>query len=128
VITILVGVLGTVFSAAGILEQFVPFLMALGVVVPPIAGIMIVDYYRLRRHRAQLEEGVGTGALPAHQEKLNPVTLFAWVGATILGYTVRWGIPALNSLICAAVLYYVAMKIVAVVQRRDRVVFTETNT
>jgi cytosine permease len=128
VITMLVGALGTVFSAAGILEQFVPFLITLGVVVPPIAGIMIVDYYLLRRHREQLEEGAGSGVLPARQEKLNPVTLFAWAGASIVGYKVQWGIPALSSLICGAVLYYVGMKIVALIQRRDRVVFTETST
>ena len=127
-ITILVGALGTVFSAVGILEQFVPFLIALGVIVPPIAGIMIVDYYLLRRHREQLEESAGSVALPARQEKLNPVSVFAWAGASIVGYAVQWGIPSLNSLICAAVLYYVAMRIVAIVQRRDRVVFTETAT
>lgn len=128
VITILVGALGTVFSALGILGQFVPFLVALGVVVPPVAGIMIVDYYLLRRHRGQLEESAASGALPARQEKLNPVALFAWAGASIVGYTVQWGIPALNSLLCAAVLYYAAMKTVAIVQRQDRVVFTETST
>ena len=128
VITILVGTLGTVCSAVGILGQFVPFLITLGVVVPPIAGIMIVDYYLLRRYREQLEESAGSGALPARQEKLNPVALFAWAVASVVGYTVQWGIPALNSLICAAVLYYVGMKIIAIVQRRDRVVFTETAT
>jgi cytosine permease len=125
-ITILVGALGTVFSAVGILERFVPFLIALGVVVPPIAGIMIVDYYLLRRHREQLQESAGSDALPDRQEKLNPITLFAWAGACAIGYTVKWGIPTLNSLMCAAVLYYVGMKIVATVRRRDRVVFTET--
>jgi cytosine permease len=127
-ITILVGALGTVFSAVGILEQFVPFLITLGVVVPPIAGIMIVDYYLLRRYREQLQESAVSGTLPARQEKLNPITLFAWAGASIVGYAVQWGIPALNSLMCAAVLYYVGMKIVAIVQHRDRVVFTETAT
>jgi cytosine permease len=127
-ITIGVGVLGTFLSAVGILEQFVPFLTALGVVVPPIAGIMVVDYYLLRRHREELAEGARTGTLPARQEQLNPVTLIAWTVASVVGYAVQWGIPALNSLICAAVLYYVGMKIVALVQRRDRVVFPETVT
>jgi cytosine permease len=121
-------VLGTFLSAVGILEQFVPFLTALGVVVPPIAGIMVVDYYVLRRHREELAESARMGTLPDRQEQLNPVTLIAWVVASIVGYTVHWGIPALNSLICAAVLYYVGMKIVALVQRRDRVVFPETAT
>jgi cytosine permease len=128
IITIVVGVLGTVLSAAGILEQFVPFLTALGVVVPPIAGIMVVDYYLLRRHREELWESARSTVLPARQEQFNPVTLVAWAAAAIVGYAVHWGIPALNSLICAAVLYYVGMKVLALAQRRDRVVFPETAT
>jgi cytosine permease len=128
IITIVVGVLGTFLSAVGILDQFVPFLTALGVVVPPIAGIMVVDYYLLRRHREELAEGARTGSLPPRQEQFNPVTLVAWVTASVVGYTVQWGIPALNSLICAAALYYVAMRVIAAVQRRDRVVFAETAT
>jgi cytosine permease len=59
---------------------------------------------------------------------VNPVSLFTWALAAIIGYAVQWGIPAMNSLLCAAVLYYVAMKIVAIVKRQDRVVFTETAT
>jgi len=127
-ITIAVGALGTFLSAVGILEQFVPFLTALGVIVPPIAGIMVVDYYILRRHREQLRESLRDGALPARQEVLNPVTLVAWVAASVVGFTVQWGIPALNSLICAAVLYYAGMKIIGIVRRRDPVVFPETST
>jgi cytosine permease len=128
VITIVVGALGTVLSAVGILGQFVPFLIVIGVVVPPIAGIMIVDYFLLRRHREQLRESASNGTLPGRQEKLNPVTLFAWAVACVVGYVLQWGIPAINSLICAAVLYYVAMKVVALIQGQDRVVFTETAT
>ncbi len=128
IITIFVGVLGTFLSAVGILEQFIPFLTALGVIVPPIAGIMVVDYFVLRRHREELAESRRTGSLPARQEQLNPVTIVAWVAASIVGYTVQWGIPALNSLICAAVVYYVVMKVIAAVQHRDRVVFAETTT
>lgn len=127
-ITIAVGALGTFLSAVGILEQFVPFLTALGVIVPPIAGIMVVDYYILRRHREQLRESLRDGALPARQEVLNPVTLVAWVAASVVGFTVQWGIPALNSLICATVLYYAGMKIIGIVRRRDPVVFPETST
>jgi purine-cytosine permease-like protein len=57
--------------------------------VPPVASIMLVDYYLLlRRHREQLEESAARGALPARQEKLNPVALFAWAGASIVGYSV----------------------------------------
>ena len=129
-ITIVVGVLGTALSAAGILGQFVGFLTLLGVVVPPIAGIMVVDYYLLRRHRDRLEESSQSDALPARQEKLNPVTLVVWLVASIVGYVSenRFGIPALNSLLCAALLYYVVMKAFALVQNRSRVEFSDTAT
>jgi cytosine permease len=128
IITIVVGVLGTILSAVGILDQFVPFLTALGVVVPPIAGIMVVDYYLLRRHRDELRQSARDGALPARQERFNPVTLVAWAAASVVGYAVQWGIPALNSLVVAAVLYYAIMKALSLLRRRDRVVFAETAT
>jgi cytosine permease len=129
-ITIVVGVLGTVLSAAGILEQFVGFLTVLGVVVPPIAGIMVVDYYLLRRHRSRLEDSARSSALPTRQEQFNPVTLVVWAIASVVGYVSqeRWGIPALNSLLCAALLYYLVMKALALVQNRPQVEFSETVT
>lgn len=128
VVTIGVGILGTVLSAAGILGQFVPFLTLLGVVVPPIAGIMVVDYFLLRRHREELETSARKNALPERQEKVNPVTIFAWAVASVVGYAVQWGIPTLNSLVCAAVLYYVVMKAIALLRGIDRVTFAETTT
>jgi cytosine permease len=129
-ITIVVGILGTVLSAAGILEQFVPFLTVLGVVVPPIAGIMVVDYYLLRRHRSRLEDSARSSALPDRQEQFNPVTLIVWAIASVVGYISqeKWGIPALNSLLCAALLYYLVMKALAIMQNRPQVEFSETTT
>jgi cytosine permease len=127
-ITVVVGVLGTVLSAAGILGKFVGFLTLLGVAVPPIAGIMVVDYYLLRRHRDRLEESAHDGALPPRQEQFNPVTLIVWLVASVVGYVSeeRFGIPALNSLLCAAMLYYAVMKGLASFQNCGQVEFSET--
>ena len=44
--TLVIGILGTTLSVLGILDRFVDFLTVLGVVFPPIIGIMLVDYYR----------------------------------------------------------------------------------
>jgi len=49
--TIAIGVLGTALSAAGILDRFADFLTVLGVAMPPIAGIMVAEYIRVRRGR-----------------------------------------------------------------------------
>jgi cytosine permease len=65
VVTMIVGVIGTVLSALGVLQFFVPFLTVLGVTIPPIAGIMVVDYFLLRRYREELDESASHGGLPA---------------------------------------------------------------
>ncbi len=49
--TLVIGILGTTLSVLGILDRFVDFLTVLGVVFPPIIGIMLVDHYLLRSHR-----------------------------------------------------------------------------
>lgn len=49
-ITVFIGFTGTMLSVMGILERFVDFLNFLGVLFPPIIGVMLVDYYILRTH------------------------------------------------------------------------------
>lgn len=48
-ITIAAGVAGGVLAAAGIIDQLVPFLMALGILVPPVAGIFAADFFLRRK-------------------------------------------------------------------------------
>jgi cytosine permease len=106
-ITIVVGIVGTLLSALGIMDHFVGFLVFLGIAVPPIAGIVVVDYYLLKRDRQILDESRKQDQLPATCERWNPIAITAWVIAFAIGYFVQWGIPALNSLLVACVAYYV---------------------
>jgi cytosine permease len=106
-VTLLVGVLGTILSAAGILDNFVSFLTLLGVTIPPIAGIMVAEYYVVRRYRAELEQGRRDGRLPATVELISPVMLVSWLTGSLVGHYVDWAIPALNALITSLVLYVV---------------------
>lgn len=53
--TIILGALGTLLSVLGIMNKFVDFLIFLGVLFPPIAGVTLVDYYILRTHRKLLD-------------------------------------------------------------------------
>src|SRR5262249_5932652 len=109
--------LGTALSAAGILEHFVEFLMLLGVGFPPIAGIMVAEYYVVRRYRAELEQTRGTGALPAQGERLNPMMLLAWAAGAAAGHLVHAGIPSLSSFLCSFVSYVVLMKAARALRR-----------
>ncbi len=111
--TIVVGVIGTLMSVAGIINQFVGFLVLLGVVIPPVVGIIVVDYYILKRDRKALDESRITEELPKTSDSWNPVSILAWAAGFLVGYFItNIGVASINSLLVSAVVYYVAMKIV----------------
>jgi cytosine permease len=107
-VTLVVGVLGSVLAAAGILERFVDFLIVLGVAFPPIAGIMVAEYFVVKRWRADLESTRGTGGPPTTAPTWVPATLVIWVAAALIGRFWEWGLPSVNSLVIAFVAYVVA--------------------
>jgi cytosine permease len=108
-----VGIASTGLSTLGILDHFIGFLVLLGVAIPPIAGIMMVDYYLLRRDRAELRRARATGGLPAASERLNPVALAAWMLACASALLLPGvGVPALNALVVGSVAYGLGMALV----------------
>lgn len=109
--TIVLGVVGSVLAAAGILSQFTEFLIILGVAFPPIAGIMVAEYFLVRRWRGELDASRAEGRLPQTSPRIVPVTLVIWVISSLVGYFVTWGIPAISSLVLSIVLYTVAGKL-----------------
>jgi cytosine permease len=112
--TLVIGILGTVLSAVGILDRFTDFLTLLGVSLPPIAGILVAEYYLVRKWRGRLDESRLRGVLPATEPTLVPVTLVIWAGSAVFGWwtdQAALGIGSLNSLILAGILYVVAGKL-----------------
>jgi cytosine permease len=107
-VTLLVGLLGSVLAAAGILERFVDFLIVLGVAFPPIAGIMVAEYFVVKRWRTDLDSTRGTGRPPATAPTWVPATLVIWVAAALIGKFWEWGLPSVNSLVIAFLAYVVA--------------------
>lgn len=110
-VTLVVGVVGSVLSAVGILNHFVGFLTFLGVLIPPIAGIMIAEYFVVRAWRDDLTRARAAGELPAHAPEWVPASLIAWAAAAVVGQFVHLGIPAINALAVAFVLYVVLGKL-----------------
>ncbi len=126
----ILGGVGTVLSMIGIMNYFTDFLTLLGVMVPPVAGIMVVDYYLLRRNRKALDDTRDSLTLPEKVEKWNPVALIVWVCAFAVGeittiYSI--GIPGLNSLLFAGVVYWIAMKAYGAAKHTKIVHFKETD-
>lgn len=117
-LTWVIGVFGTIASMLGILDNFISFLIYLGIAIPPVAGIMVVDYYILKRDRKELDITREQGVLPSSCEAYNPVTLVVWLLAVIVGWGTSelgpfhadYGIPALNSLITGALAYWIGMR------------------
>lgn len=111
-VTIIFGAIGTLLSVLGILSHFEGFLSLLGIAVPPVGGIVVVEYFLIRRYKAELESSRERGVLPSIYESWNPITLISWIGAFLVGEFVKWGIPSINSLVVAGVAYFVLSKIV----------------
>jgi cytosine permease len=109
--TIVLGVVGSILAAAGILAQFTSFLVVLGVAFPPIAGIMVAEYFIVKRWRGDLDSTRASGRLPETAPRIVPATLIIWAVSAVVGYFVTWGIPALLSLFLSIVLYVIAGKL-----------------
>ncbi|MDQ0341170.1 cytosine permease [Caldalkalibacillus uzonensis] len=93
-VALVVGIIATILGAAGFANYFVNWLSALGVAIPPIAGILIADYYFVHKQNYRFGKDTTYNALvwPA---------FIAWVIGILAGLYVQWGIPSLNSLVAA---------------------------
>lgn len=106
-LTLGLGIIGTTLSIMGILEEFTRFLVILGVVFPPIAGVMLVDYYILRTSRQLFDAARAEQKLPteASTPQIGWLAVFACVVGTLAGLGIKFGIPSLNSILVAGLVY-----------------------
>lgn len=128
ILTIILGIIGILFSILGILNHIVSFLLVLGVTVPPIGGIMMVDYFLLRRDREALAVTRSSLKLPAYCENVNPVGLAAWMTGFLVGNIVHGGIAALNSIIAAGAFYFFVMRLLAALAKQPVKYFSHSPT
>ncbi|WP_433272114.1 purine-cytosine permease family protein [Actinosynnema sp. CS-041913] len=103
--TLLLGGLGSLLSAVGILDHFTTFLTWIGIVTPPVAGVVIAEYFVVRRWRADLDASRAVGELPATAPNWVPSALWCWVAGAAVGISVPFGIPTVNSILAAFALY-----------------------
>jgi len=100
-LTFAATVLGIIVALAGILNQFMNFLYLTALAYPPIASVMVVDYWLIRDK--------GWKDIPGWNWM---ATLTIAVG-TFLGYYTQymhpWGVPAIQTYIVSGALYYGVM-------------------
>lgn len=107
--TLLGGAIGACFALMGIIDAFIPFLLFLGLIIPPIAAIYVIDGFTVFRHAdaaATLRE------LPA----IRWPALATWAGSVAIALLASacrvtlTGVPTLDATLLAATLYLIVLQ------------------
>ena len=102
-IVLIGGGAGVIVAWFGLTDHFIQFLVALGIAVPPIAGIYVIDYF-LRGGDYDVEKLKGTVAVrvPALAGWVVGVGAAYWSAG---GKIVLTGIPACDSIVVSALVF-----------------------
>jgi cytosine permease len=95
----LLGMIAILVAAIGIVSRFIDWLKFLGTLYPPIIGIVLADYYWVKKRK---------------YEVINPISFSAiacWLLSCILAKLIPIGMTSLNSLIIAFFLYSTTMQV-----------------
>ncbi len=103
-ITLTIGIIGSLLGGIGVANYFTNWLSILGIGVPPMAGIIMADYYIIRKQNYRFKD---ENQIP----KWNMNAIISWIIGCIVGFTIKAGIASLNSLMVAMVAYVIIMKV-----------------
>lgn len=97
--TLIAGVMGSLLAASGILENFTSFLMVLTATVPPVAGVIVSDYWLARTYSANHAEGGKTW----HRRGIT-----AWLSGVAVTLLLDHPIRSMVGIVVAAGVFYAA--------------------
>lgn len=101
-IVIFNGLLGTVGSL-WLYNNFVSFLSLLGAMIPAVGGIIIADYFFVKRRKYE-------GFESAKFKDINYIAILSCLIGILAGKYLTVGVPSLNSLIITGLIYVVLEK------------------
>jgi len=108
VMTVICGLLGTLLGL-GIYQQFASWIELLAVLVPPLIGPVIVDYYVVNRGRFRADS-------LDESPTWNPAAFIAYlVGAISTNWSPDWTVPALFGLIVSMLVYAIVYELLHLV-------------
>ena len=96
-VVVALGLVATLSAVVGVANLFVPFLLFLGVAIPPIGGVLIADFIVVK----------GTAAERLVTRNYSVRAFLAWCAGATAGYLVPIGIPAVNSIVLAFIAYLI---------------------
>ncbi|MDD1766815.1 MAG: cytosine permease [Candidatus Methanomethyliaceae archaeon] len=97
--TIPAAAVGLLLAYLGILEQLTFFLRIIGILLPPIIGINLAEYYLVSKRRIVTREG------------FNIIGFFSWLIGAATGYLLVVGIAPINALFSSMILYFLLYSI-----------------
>ena len=100
IMTLVVGAVAVIAGAMGLMDYFTTFLSILAVGISPVAGVVIADYFFVKKGKYQYGEGT-------KHYFCNLLALIAWVAGSVVGFVITWGVAAINSIVVAFVVYLV---------------------
>ena len=99
--TAIAGVCGILLAVFGIMDYFASFLTIMAACIPPIAGVMIADYWIVKRGKPEnWKEGKG----------INWFGVIALVAGVATAMLVPFGIATINGVIVSFLLYLALMR------------------
>lgn len=101
-ITLICGLIGTIFGSFEIIFYFETFLTYLGIIIAPFAGVMMVDYFIV---------GKGDPAKWAPTKGINWSGMIALAVGVVAGIVIPWGIVSVNGVIVSAIVTLILRKV-----------------
>lgn len=94
--TAVAGLLGTLLAIAGIMNHLVSFLIILTAALPPVAGVMIADYWIVKRGKPERFRMV---------KGINVAGVMCWLIGSLVAILLKMGIQPINGILVSMILY-----------------------
>lgn len=101
--TVVAGGIGIILAIMGVIDYFTSFLSFISVLVPPMAGVVVADYWI---------KGKGNKKAWKPFKGVNWLGIISWAGGTAFGIAFQIFIPTINAIIVAMVIYLILVNVV----------------
>ncbi|MBM7573448.1 cytosine permease [Aquibacillus albus] len=121
-LTVISGVLGIILSLFGIYDNFIPFLSVLGILIPPMGGVIIVDYYLFNKSDYSIQK-------LANIPRIRLTSISCWILGSVVALLTTNGvfslttISSLDGILVAGLSQFIVLKIA---QKSDSNVSSDT--
>ena len=97
---VVLGAIGIIVAAGNVWAFFIQWLSLLGILVPPIGAIILIDQYFLRTNAKA-------------EANWRPVAFVAWAIGSVCGVIVEFQMPGLSTALCSAIVAGIVYLVVA---------------